>query len=105
MAQQRQDERKELMTMTIDLETERTPIGRVLGSGTSEAVKPFGITVARWQPNFQHDRDAVTLDPDSQIGYVGDRPVKEIVSGDTTSQYESDGKTAISLDYGVDDRK
>jgi hypothetical protein len=93
------------MRTTIDLDTERTPIGRVLGAGTGAAVKPFGITFARWQPNFRHDRDAVTLDPDSQIGYVGDQPVKEIVSGDTTSQYESDGQTSISLDYGVDDRK
>jgi hypothetical protein len=92
------------MTMTMDLDTERIPVGRVLAAATSEAVKPFGISVARWQPNFRHDRDAVTLDPDTQIGYVGDRALKELVTAATSCSIESDGKDVLTVDWVTDDK-
>ncbi|WP_405056928.1 hypothetical protein OG474_29845 [Kribbella sp. NBC_01505] len=90
--------------MTIDLDTERVPMGPAHGTGASEVSKAFGILAARWQPDFRNDRDAVTLDPDTQIGYVGERPVKNLITAATTCSSESDGKTAISLDWYTDDK-
>ncbi|MFC9688885.1 hypothetical protein ACFTSF_10115 [Kribbella sp. NPDC056951] len=92
------------MTTTIDLDTERFPMGRVLRSESGEATSPFGVSVARWQPDFKHEREAMTLDPDSQIGYFRDRPLRDLVMSGTTCSVESDGKDVISLDWMTDDK-
>lgn len=92
------------MTVTMDLNTERSPLGEPLGKSDGSAVRPFGVSVARWEPNLKHEREEVVLDPDSQIGYVGDQPVRELITAATTSQFESDGQTPISLDWGQDDK-
>lgn len=92
------------MTMTIDLDTERFPVGRVLRSGTGEAIRPFGVSVARRQPEFKHEGESVTLDPDSQIGYFRGRPLRDLAMSGTTCSVESDGKDVISLDWMTDDK-
>ncbi|MFC0626394.1 hypothetical protein [Kribbella deserti] len=91
------------MSMIVDLDTERAPLGRPSEFVGQAAVRPFGLSVARWEPGSKHERELVNLDPDSQIGYVGDRPLRELISAGTRSQFESDGQTPISLDYGEDD--
>lgn len=92
------------MTTTMDLDTERFPLGEVLDTGAEPSVRPFGLSVARWDANVKFERELIHLDPDTQIGMFGDRPLHTITSGGTTCQIESDGRDAIALDYPVDDK-
>jgi hypothetical protein len=75
-----------LMTNTMSPETDRfapaPPTPR-------EGIRPFGLSVARWDPLARFDRDQVSIDSETQIGMVGDRPLREDV---------------ITLDYPVDDK-
>ncbi|MFK4085193.1 hypothetical protein ACI2LF_13860 [Kribbella sp. NPDC020789] len=88
----------------MDLETERFPVGRVRRAGAGAVVRPFGVSVVRLQAGFRDERAAVVLDPDSQIGYLGDRPLRDLVMSGTTCSVESDGKDVISLDWMTDDK-
>lgn len=92
------------MTSTMDLDTERSPLSEPLGVANVAPVGPFGLSVTRWEPTAKYERELVGLDPDSQVGYVGDRPVRDLITAATTCSYESDGKDAIALDWGVDDK-
>ncbi|MFF1819290.1 hypothetical protein ACFVWG_18465 [Kribbella sp. NPDC058245] len=92
------------MTPTIDLDAERFPVGSALRPGAGKTLRPFGVSVARPQPHFENQRELVSLDPDSQIGYFGDRPLRDMVMSGTTCSVESDGKDVISLDWMTDDK-
>ena len=58
----------------------------------------------RRQPDFEDERRLVILDPDTQLGYFGGRPVRHLATAATRCQVESDGKTVISLDWMDDDK-
>lgn len=94
----------EHMTVTMDLDTERFPLGDVLDVSAQPAVRPFGLSVARWDVNAKFERELIHLDPDTQIGMFGELPIHTIITAATTCQQESDGQTPISLDYPVDDK-
>lgn len=93
------------MTTVMDLDTERTPLSEPIGSAVGDAVRPFGLSVTRWEVGAKHERDKVTLDPDSQIGYIGDRPLRELTTAGSHSSWNSDGQTVITLDWGTDDKR
>jgi hypothetical protein len=95
---------EEQMTAAMDLDTERFPLGEVLGACTESAVRPFGLSVARWDVNAKVERELIHLDPDTQLGMFGEQPIHTIITAATTCQQESDGQTPISLDYPVDDK-
>lgn len=92
------------MTVTMDLDTERFPLGEVLDASAKPMVRPFGLSVARWDVNARFEREQIHLDPDTQIGMFGELPIHTIITAATTCQQESDGQTPISLDYPVDDK-
>jgi hypothetical protein len=92
------------MTSALDLETERIPLGEVVGSSTADVVRPFGLSVTRWDRAAKFERERIHLDPDTQLGMVGERPLHTVITaGTTTCQINSDGQTVITLDYPVDD--
>jgi len=88
----------------MDLETERVPLGEPVAPGTANVVRPFGLSVTRWDRTAKFERERIHLDPDTQIGMVGGRPLHTVITaGSTTCQINSDGQTVITLDYPVDD--
>jgi hypothetical protein len=94
-------------TLTISTmcpEAERFPLAPPIGVSGGVGVRPFGLSVARWDAYARFDRDKVRVDPDTQIGMVGHLPLREVMGELTTiCQMESDGQTVISLDYPLDD--
>lgn len=59
---------------------ERFPLSPPTSPAADTAVAPFGLSLARWDPNARVDRDQVHLDPDTQVGMVGDRPLRTVIT-------------------------
>lgn len=85
-------------------ETDRFPLDPATTHTPGARIRPFGLSVARWDPLARFDGDQVSVDPNTQIGMVGDQPLHEVITAGTTCQVNSDGKDVITLDYPVDDK-